>query len=74
MKRTLAIFLTVIMLLSALPLCASAASADLLEYEINNGEVTITGYDSNSSYYSYGELIIPSEIEGYPVTSIGDSA
>ncbi len=73
MKRTLAIILTVIMLLSALPLCASAASADLLEYEINDGEVTITGYDSYS-YYSYGELIIPSEIEGYPVTSIGDSA
>ena len=38
-----------------------------LDYEIKNGEVTITDCDESIT----GELIIPSEIEGYPVTRIG---
>lgn len=40
-----------------------------LEYEISDGEVTITGYTG-----SVAELIIPDTIEGYPVTKIGSSA
>jgi len=43
---------------------------ECLSYEIVDGEVTITYCDTNAS----GELIIPDTIEGYPVTSIGDSA
>ena len=39
-----------------------------LDYEIKNGEVTITDCDESIT----GELIIPSEIEGYPVTRIDD--
>lgn len=41
-----------------------------LDYEIKNGEVTITDCDKSIT----GELIIPSEIEGYPVVSIGSWA
>ena len=58
--------------------CAVTVSFDVdttdkiqyLDYEINNGEVTITDCDESIT----GELIIPSEIEGYPVTSIDYSA
>ena len=37
-------------------------------YTINNGEATITGYSSGD------EVVIPSEIEGVPVTAIGEKA
>ena len=54
--------------------CAVTVSFDVdttdkiqyLDYEIKNGEVTITDCDESIT----GELIIPSEIEGYPVVSI----
>ena len=57
--------------------CAVTVSFDVdttdkvqyLDYEINNGEVTITDCDKSIT----GELIIPSEIEGYPVKLIGYS-
>lgn len=49
---------------------ASAVSVGDLEYEIRNGEVTITGCDKSAS----GSLAMPSFIESYPVTSIGESA
>ena len=42
---------------------------NILKYEIKNGEVTITGCDKSAT-----EVEIPSEIEGYPVTHIGDEA
>ena len=41
----------------------------LFEYEISNGEVIITNCDKNVT-----EVVIPSEIEGYPVTAIGEYA
>ena len=41
-----------------------------LKYEIKGDAVTITSCDKKAS----GELIIPSTIEGKPVTSIGDKA
>ena len=41
-----------------------------LKYKIEGDTVTITGYDKKVS----GELIIPSVIEGNPVTSIGTQA
>ncbi|MBQ9427931.1 MAG: leucine-rich repeat domain-containing protein, partial [Clostridia bacterium] len=41
-----------------------------LIYEISNGEITITGYYESAS----GAMIIPAEIDGYPVTSIGEYA
>ena len=39
------------------------------EYTVTDGEVTITKYIGNAS-----EVVIPSEIEGYPVTTIGSNA
>ncbi len=47
----------------------STASADDFEYTVNNGEVTITKYIGGDT-----EVIIPSEIDGYPVTNIGNYA
>lgn len=44
-------------------------TADGLQYEISEGEVTITGYTGSAT-----EFVIPEMIEGYPVTSIGDEA
>lgn len=38
-------------------------------YTVENGEVTITRYTGNAT-----EVVIPSTIEGYPVTKIGNSA
>ncbi len=41
-----------------------------LEYKVNGEEVTITGSDRDI----HGEVIIPSTIEGHPVTAIGKDA
>lgn len=41
-----------------------------LTYAIADGNVTVTGCDSNAE----GVIAIPSEIEGYPVTAIGSMA
>jgi hypothetical protein len=46
------------------------APVNLIKYRIASGTVTITGYDRKAA----GALIIPSVIEGKPVTSIGKSA
>lgn len=47
-----------------------AENAEDFIYNIENGEVTITGYTGDIS----GDLIIPDYIEGYPVTVIGERA
>jgi len=49
---------------------ASAATYGNLTYEVSNGEATITDVDTSIS----GDITIPSTIDGYPVTSIGNSA
>ncbi len=41
-----------------------------LTYSVKNGEVTITGCDKNAS----GDLVIPDEIDGFPITRIKSSA
>ena len=43
---------------------------DKLTYEIENGKVTITDCDTSLS----GDIVLPSKIEGKPVTSIGENA
>ncbi|GHU78058.1 hypothetical protein AGMMS49992_27700 [Clostridia bacterium] len=43
----------------------------IFKYSLRNGECTITGI--TNTFYS-GELIIPSSIDGYPITSIGSGA
>ncbi|MCM1505815.1 MAG: leucine-rich repeat protein [Ruminococcus flavefaciens] len=49
------------------PITASAGTYGAFEYNIKNGEAIITGFDN-----SVKDVIIPSEIEGLPVTSIGE--
>ena len=52
-----------------LTMAASAEVPDGLKYDVSGGEVTI-----KPSINASGDLKIPSEIEGYPVTSIDDYA
>lgn len=81
LKQTMAATLAATMLFGAAPLSgkieipdfslkASAVSVSNLQYRINGGEVTITGCSQSAA----GELVIPSEIEGYPVTGINNYA
>ena len=53
-----------------LPTKASAATEGYYTYAVFNGQVTIT--DCNTSIS--GEIIIPSTLGGYPVTTIGNDA
>ncbi len=73
MKRFLSIILSVIIIVGVIPaidITAFAATtgttADGFEYEIADGEVTITDYTGSAT-----EVVIPETIEGYPVTLIG---
>ena len=73
MKKLLAILLSVLLLTACLPLGAVSVSAEtygVLTYTVSGGEVTIT----DCSSYASGALTIPSTINGYPVTTIGDWA
>ncbi len=68
MKRFLSIVLSIVMVLAVVPaieITASAAKLSDLVYEIWDGEVTITHCNASAA-----EVVIPNEIEGYPVTSI----
>ena len=47
----------------------TAAPESDFEYEIEDGEATVTGYVGNG-----GDVIIPSTLGGYPVTAIGEWA
>jgi len=61
-------------IISAVPtglLTVSAATYGDYEYTVSDGEVTITEFYSFSSDTT---ITIPSEINGYPVTTIGDYA
>lgn len=80
-KKILSALLTVVMVLSALPIggmagldifatTASALSSGVFEYEVEDGKATITDCDNNVS----GELTIPDSIDGCPVTGIGNGA
>ncbi|MBR4319363.1 MAG: leucine-rich repeat protein, partial [Oscillospiraceae bacterium] len=76
-KDILVLALALCMTQTALPvtemLTASAADEELtfneLRYTIENGEVTISGFDAKTESVS-----IPSEIDGLPVTKIGGTA
>ncbi len=76
MKKYISIFLSILVLCSAFfgsSLVTSAGTDDdlsVLEYEvIDSNTAKITKYDSLSS-----EFDIPSEIDGYTITAIGDKA
>lgn len=73
MKRCLSIFLSLSLILSIFTVSDFSAFADNtngnFSYSVNDSGVTITRCND----YNSTEIIIPSEIDGYPVTEIGDS-
>ena len=75
LKKFLAFVMTVVMVLTAVPLggltfSASAENEGYYTYTVENGEATITDCDESIS----GEVVIPNKLGGYPVTSIGQWA
>ncbi|MCD7797490.1 MAG: leucine-rich repeat domain-containing protein [Clostridiales bacterium] len=72
MKKIISLLLSAAMLLPVtvgLDLTAFAATSGDYEYTVSNGTAEITGYTGLET-----ELTIPSTIDGYTVTSIGEDA
>ena len=72
MKRILSAFIVLSMLLSVIPITTNmvyASEYNGFTYTIDNNQVKITKGATNTT-----DIIIPSEIEGYPVTEIGKGA
>ncbi|MCM3174086.1 leucine-rich repeat protein [Paenibacillus sp. MER 99-2] len=70
MKKIVGLMLAVALLVS--PISFNKANADMpseFTYTESNSMATITGYTGSSS-----DIIIPDEIDGYPVTAIGNEA
>lgn len=69
-KRAMSIVLSATILIAILCIAPATAAAettdDGLTYTVANNEVTITGYNGAG-----GDLVIPAEIEGNPVTELG---
>ena len=74
MKKTMAMLLALIMLLSAVPAFASnSRTSGLFTYEIKgNGTAIITDFDWKSNKNQ--DVYIPNMIDGYTVTTIGEGA
>ncbi|MBQ7541126.1 MAG: leucine-rich repeat protein [Clostridia bacterium] len=79
-KRTLCVLLSMALMLSAFGGLGFGVSAAVYDnyflYSVANGEVTITGHDHalGDVLETRESLVIPAEINGYPVTCIGDRA
>ncbi|MDD2648521.1 MAG: leucine-rich repeat protein [Eubacteriales bacterium] len=73
MKRVLCFIMFLIILLASLPaLAAAGGTSGLYTYEIKgNGTITITGFDCKAND---GDIFVPTMIDGYNVTAIGDEA
>ena len=74
MKRIASLLLSLLLLvcLTVLPAAASdneGTTVDGLVYVIEGDQVTINGYTGSAS-----EIALPDEVDGYPVTAIGDYA
>lgn len=77
MKRCVSVLLTGILLLTLLSATVCASTEDLEEkhygdftYTVANKEISIVNVSATVS----GDVVIPASIEGYPVTSISDTA
>ena len=74
MKKVMAVLLSMVLLLAAVPMstvsAATTGTYNGMEYKIEGGEVTLTGHTSALPK----TLVIPDTIEGYPVTTIGYKA
>ena len=69
-KLLLAVVLVTSCILILGTLCASAKISGYYRYTKDKGQSTITGCDTSAS----GDLVIPSTLGGYPVTTISDCA
>jgi len=72
-KRVIKVLLAiavVVSLLVAVNLVANAATEGIYTYTVRNGEATITGCDTSVC----GNIVIPSTLGGYSVTTIGSWA
>ncbi len=72
MQKALSILLAIILLLTCIPLTAvsvSAATESDYSYTVSGGKASITRYDGSG-----GNVVIPSTLGGYPVTTIGNYA
>ncbi len=69
-KRTLAIFFSAVLLLSALPLTSFAEEPCTFEYKEVGGEVTVAYCNAGDT----GDIVVPDTYNGKPVTAIGDGA
>ncbi|MBO5869088.1 MAG: leucine-rich repeat domain-containing protein, partial [Oscillospiraceae bacterium] len=73
LKRLFAPMLAILIVAAVfftLPLETQAATSGPYTYTVKNGKATITACDTSLS----GDITIPSEIDGYPVTAIGPVA
>ena len=78
MKKVLSVVLAMVLMLSIMPtelftITASAATSytkDYYTYTVADGEATITDVDTDIS----GDVVIPTELNGYLVTYVGDYA
>ena len=68
-KRIAAISAALLLLLQILSAPAAAEKSGPYDYEIKDGEATVTKYDGSDE-----ALEIPDEIDAFPVTAIGDAA
>ncbi len=71
-KKVLSVMMAVVMILAITPLSVFAEDdiSVYLNYEIVDGEVTVSGCNDSLS----GDFVMPGTIEGYPVTKIADYA
>ncbi len=81
-KKSLSVILTLIMILSALPLTAvegfaeaTTSSDGLWMYSVSDGKATITANDTVKAYLGNDTIVtVPTEIDGYPVVALGGYA
>ena len=69
-KKILAVIVLLVLSISLLPMSAMAYEPGDFDYELDdNGNATIIDYNGSG-----GEVTIPAELDGHPVTAIGYSA
>ena len=69
-KFLLALMVVVLSIIAFGTISASAEKEEIYTYSVSNEQATITDCDESAS----GEIVIPSTLGGYPVTTIGDEA
>lgn len=69
-KKALAILISTVMLLSAMPMASFAEESYTFEYKVEGDEVTILNCKAGTAT----DIVVPDTYDGKPVTTIGDGA